>query len=101
MTPIKNWARFISSGLFALIALLVSPALVMASEADLIIPTLTAGQNNLLYLGLVVCALGMLFGLYQFIKVSKLEAHQSMLDVAATIYETCKTYLLQQGKLLC
>ncbi|MGE5390288.1 MAG: sodium-translocating pyrophosphatase [Deltaproteobacteria bacterium] len=90
-----------SSGLFALIALLLTPVMAAASEADLLIPTLTPGQNNLLYLGLVVCALGMLFGLYQFIKVSKYEAHQSMLDVANTIYETCKTYLLQQGKLLC
>ena len=101
MTPVKNWARLMSSGLFALVMLLLTPAIAAASEADLIIPTLTAGQNNLLYLGLVVCGLGMLFGLYQFIKVRKLEAHQSMLDVASTIYETCKTYLLQQGKLLC
>jgi len=101
MTPVKNWARFIYSGLFALMALLLTPALAAASEADLKIPNLTPGQNHLLYMGLIVCALGMLFGLYQFIKVSKLEAHQSMLDVAATIYETCKTYLLQQGKLLC
>ena len=42
----------------------------------------------------------MLFGLYQFVKVRKFPAHQSMLDVSNTIYETCKTYLIQQGKLL-
>jgi len=48
----------------------------------------------------VVCILGMLFGLYQFNKVKKLEAHPAMLDVANTIYETCKTYLIQQGKFL-
>jgi K(+)-stimulated pyrophosphate-energized sodium pump len=42
----------------------------------------------------------MLFGLYQFNKVKKLEAHPAMLDVANTIYETCKTYLIQQGKFL-
>ncbi|AKB50062.1 Pyrophosphate-energized proton pump [Methanosarcina barkeri str. Wiesmoor] len=51
--------------------------------------------------GIVVCVLGMLFGLYQFMKVKKIRAHKSMLDVADTIYETCKTYLIQQGKLLC
>jgi K(+)-stimulated pyrophosphate-energized sodium pump len=42
----------------------------------------------------------MFFGLFQFMKVRRLPAHQSMLDVANTIYETCKTYLIQQGKFL-
>ena len=44
--------------------------------------------------------LGLLFGVFQFWKVKKLKAHQSMLDVAQVIYETCKTYLLTQGKFL-
>lgn len=51
-------------------------------------------------IGMGICVLGMLFGFYQFQKVKKLRAHQSMLDVANTIYETCKTYLIQQGKFL-
>ncbi|MEN6392002.1 MAG: sodium-translocating pyrophosphatase [Syntrophomonas sp.] len=80
--------------------MLAAPALALASEANLVIPELTKSQNSLLTYGILVCVLGFLFGLYQFTKVKKLEAHQSMLDVAATIYETCKTYLLQQGKLL-
>ena len=42
----------------------------------------------------------MLFGLYQYKKVEKYQAHKSMLDVANTIYETCKIYLIQQGKFL-
>ena len=42
----------------------------------------------------------MLFGLYQYKRVEKFQAHKSMLEVAATIYETCKTYLIQQGRLL-
>lgn len=71
-----------------------------ASEADLKIPELSQNQNNMLLIGLVVCALGLLFGIFQFIKVKKLRAHQSMLDVAQIIYETCKTYLSQQGKFL-
>ncbi|MEQ8174676.1 MAG: sodium-translocating pyrophosphatase [Syntrophomonadaceae bacterium] len=79
---------------------LAAPALALASEANLIIPELSKSQNSLLTYGILVCVLGFLFGLYQFTKVKKLEAHQSMLDVAATIYETCKTYLLQQGRLL-
>ncbi|MBS1348132.1 MAG: sodium-translocating pyrophosphatase, partial [Firmicutes bacterium] len=50
---------------------------------------------------IAVCVLGFLFCIYQFFKVRKLRAHKSMLDVAATIYETCKTYMIQQGKFLC
>lgn len=88
------------SGIVGLSVLLLTPAMAFASEADLVIPNLTAQQNTLLIYGIGVCVLGMLFGLYQFTKVKKIEAHQSMLDVANTIYETCKTYLLQQGKLL-
>lgn len=79
---------------------LLSPALAMASEADLAIPALSGDQRSLLLIGVGICVLGMLFGLYQFSQVKKLQAHQSMLDVAAIIYETCKTYLIQQGKLL-
>jgi K(+)-stimulated pyrophosphate-energized sodium pump len=78
----------------------LTPAIAAASEANLNIPNLSQEQNNLLLYGIVVCVLGMLFGLYQFIKVRRIQAHQSMLDVASTIYETCKTYLFQQGKLL-
>ncbi|MDR0354969.1 MAG: sodium-translocating pyrophosphatase [Deltaproteobacteria bacterium] len=73
---------------------------VLASEADLKVPSLESWQNNLLIGGLVVCVLGLLFGLYQYIGIKKLKAHSSMLDVAAMIYETCKTYMFQQAKLL-
>jgi K(+)-stimulated pyrophosphate-energized sodium pump len=87
--------------LFSLAIMSLTPAIAAASEATLKIPNLSQGQNNLLLWGIVVCVLGMLFGLYQFINVRKIKAHQSMLDVADIIYETCKTYLIQQGKLLC
>jgi K(+)-stimulated pyrophosphate-energized sodium pump len=79
---------------------LMASASAFASEADLKIPELNPSQNNLLTMGLIVCALGLVFGVIQFMKVKKLHAHQSMLDVAAVIYETCKTYLRQQGKFL-
>jgi len=72
----------------------------VASEADLKIPVLETSQNNLLMLGFIICLLGLGFGLYQFMQVKKLKAHQSMLDVAHIIFETCKTYLVQQGKFL-
>jgi len=79
---------------------LLSSGIAFASEADLKIPELSANQNSMLLAGLAVCALGLLFGIFQFLKVKKLRAHQSMLDVAQIIYETCKTYLNQQGKFL-
>lgn len=72
----------------------------LASEADIIIPQLTSQQILLLSLGFVICFLGLLFGLYRFFKVRKLKAHISMLEVGNTIFQTCKTYLLQQGRFL-
>jgi K(+)-stimulated pyrophosphate-energized sodium pump len=81
-----------------LLLFLVTP--VWASEAELAIPILTQAQNNILMLGLVICVLGMVFGAYEYVKVKGFPAHKSMLDVAGVIFETCKTYLLQQGKFL-
>ncbi len=81
----------------------------MASEIDLKIPSLDVvynlfgfeitGSQILLY-GLGVCAFGLLFGLCEFVSIKKLPAHKVMLDVSNTIYETCKTYMKQQAKLL-
>ena len=96
----NKMAKATLKALFGLAMLSLTPAIASASEANLNIPNLSQEQNNLLLYGIVVCVLGMLFGLYQFIKVRRIQAHQSMLDVASTIYETCKTYLIQQGKLL-
>jgi K(+)-stimulated pyrophosphate-energized sodium pump len=84
----------------ALTALFLLPFFSIASETDLNIPKLTPHQNHLLLFGFLICLLGLLFGYYQYLKVKKLRAHQSMLDVAKVIFETCKTYLLQQGKFL-
>jgi len=83
----------------ALVFVLLSTPL-LASEADLKIPELTSAQNNLLMLGFVICALGMVFGLMMYGKVKKLPSHKSMLDVSEIIFQTCKTYLIQQGKFL-
>jgi K(+)-stimulated pyrophosphate-energized sodium pump len=80
-----------------------------ASDANLKIPQLnttynlfghTVGGETILGFGMVVAVLGMLFGLIEFMKIKKLPAHKSMLEVSALIYETCKTYLFQQGKFL-
>jgi len=80
-----------------------------AGEVELKIPELTVSYSlfghlvagtQLLRWGMGVALLGMLFGLYEFLKVRRLPAHSAMLEVSNLIYETCKTYLFQQGKFL-
>jgi K(+)-stimulated pyrophosphate-energized sodium pump len=85
--------------LFALFSTMMLPLFTFASEADLVIPD-AVKEESILYWGFLITLLGLGFGLYQFIKVKNLKAHQSMLDVAQVIYETGKTYLIQQGKFL-
>jgi len=91
-----------------LILSLLSPALARAGEADLIVPDLRhstffggalTGWDLLLY-GMIIVVIGMLFGYWQYTRIRKLPAHYSMLDVSGTIYQTCKTYLIQQGRFL-
>src|SRR5580765_3787678 len=80
-----------------------------ASEADINIPPLDAVKfaglggisgAMLMYLGIVVCAIGALFGIVQYLQTKALPVHDSMAKVSHSIYETCKTYLFTQGKLL-
>ncbi len=54
------------------LGLLLIPFFMFGSEADLKIPELSSNQNHLLMIGLLITLLGMLFGLYQFLKVKKL-----------------------------
>jgi K(+)-stimulated pyrophosphate-energized sodium pump len=76
-------------------------------EANLILPNL--GQANflgginghtLLMAGLLVSALGLVFGLIIFVRLRNMPVHSSMREVSELIYETCKTYLATQGKFL-
>src|SRR6188768_3206958 len=76
-------------------------------EANLILPDLSRvtflgsiDGHTLLLVGLVVSALGLLFGLVCYTQLKNLPVHRSMLEISELIYETCKTYLLQQGKFL-
>ena len=85
--------------ILSFLALLSAPILASASEADLVIPS---GMKNetILYWGFLITILGFVFGFYQFLKVKKIGAHKSMLEVANVIYQTGKTYLIQQGRFL-
>ena len=73
-----------------------------ASEANLVVPDLKADafQYNLLLVGIGISVLGLLFGLFEYFKVRSIKAHKSMTDIGNLIFETCKTYLIQQGKFL-
>ncbi|MGH9765818.1 MAG: sodium/proton-translocating pyrophosphatase, partial [Blastocatellia bacterium] len=75
-------------------------------EANLILPDLSQvsfmGVNgrSLLLIGLLVSFLGMVFGLIIYMQLKKLPVHRAMLEISELIYETCKTYLITQGKFI-
>src|SRR6266568_1410813 len=75
-------------------------------EAALVLPNLDQatffgiGGRALLLWGLVICALGLLFGLAQYTQLRDLPVHRAMREISELIYETCKTYLLTQGRFL-
>src|ERR1039457_4083902 len=100
-TLIRNLVLFTTLG--------AVPASTFASEADIHIPPLDTVKfaglggvsgHTLMMIGIVVCAIGALFGIVQYLQTKSLPVHESMAKVSHSIYETCKTYLLTQGKLL-
>lgn len=84
-------------------AFICSFAPAFAGEADLIVPdirSLSLDNYNLLLIGIGISVFGLVFGLVEFLRIKKLEVHKAMADVGNIIFETCKTYLIQQGKFL-
>ncbi len=75
-------------------------------EASLVLPDLSQAQfhgtngHALLTWGLVVCVAGLLFGILIMNQIRRMPVHESMREISELIYETCKTYLLTQGKFL-
>ncbi len=75
-------------------------------EANLIIPDLSSQSffgmsgKSLLSLGLIVCVLGLIFGMVIYTQLKNMQVHASMLEISDLIYETCKTYLITQGKFI-
>jgi K(+)-stimulated pyrophosphate-energized sodium pump len=109
-TPPRRWKRLALILATAVVSLLAfAPGALAAEgggEASLVLPNLDQvsfhGMNGglLLALGLIICGLGLLFGLVVFFQLRKLPAHRSMREISELIWQTCKTYLLQQGKFL-
>ncbi|OPY66386.1 MAG: putative K(+)-stimulated pyrophosphate-energized sodium pump [Syntrophorhabdaceae bacterium PtaU1.Bin034] len=88
---------------------LVAASAAFASEADIVLPDLTqvsfpifGGISGLsiMYFGLIVCVIGLIFAAAQATQTKGMPAHKAMLDVSSIIWETCKSYLAQQGKFL-
>jgi K(+)-stimulated pyrophosphate-energized sodium pump len=83
-----------------------APAHTPGGEVNIHLPSLERGSffgmngHQLLLGGFAVTFLGLLFGLWSYLGVRKLPVHRSMAEISELIYETCKAYLIQQGKLL-
>src|ERR1019366_6953225 len=92
--------------LSATAALAQSPADTAGGEANLKLPDLSQVRflgtdgHTLLLVGILFCVFGLMFGLTIYSRLKNLPVHRSMLEVSDLIYETCKTYLVTQGKFL-
>ncbi len=85
----------------------LNTSMAFAGEADLKVPDLSMvplifnlNGHLALLLGLIVCAFGAFFGVFQYGQIKKMPVHKSMREVSELIYTTCKAYLIQQGKFL-
>jgi len=87
-------------------AALAQPAPEVGGEASLKLPDLSTVSflgmdgHNLLMIGILFCIAGLGFGLAIYMRLKNLPVHRAMLEVSELIYETCKTYLITQGKFL-
>ena len=84
---------------FILLLALATSFGLSASEADLVMPQ-SLHDLSFLHWGFLVCILGMLFGVYHFVKTKSLPVHPAMREIGEVIYKTCSTYLKQQGRFL-
>jgi K(+)-stimulated pyrophosphate-energized sodium pump len=88
-------------------ALAAKPESEAGGEASLKLPDLSSVQfaggidgHKLLLWGILICVFGLLFGLTIYTRLKNLPVHKAMRDISELIYETCKTYLVTQGKFL-
>jgi K(+)-stimulated pyrophosphate-energized sodium pump len=106
LTPAAMTAAYAQAPAAAAAPAAQAPVQRAGGEANLVLPDLSTetfqGINGrtLLMGGLVVCVLGLAFGMVIFFRLKNLPVHRSMLEVSELIYETCKTYLITQGKFI-
>jgi len=98
--------KFAAAAIALLLGGRLLPAQEVGGEANLKLPDLSQvsflginGHQLLLY-GIVICVFGLLFGLTIFTRLKNMPVHRSMREISELIYETCKTYLITQGKFL-
>jgi K(+)-stimulated pyrophosphate-energized sodium pump len=111
----QRWFAGHAVHIFLVLALLLAagtlPAMAQPAntggEASLVLPylgqaTFLGGIDGhaLLSIGLVICALGLIFGLVIYMRLKNLPVHKSMLEVSELIYATCRAYLFTQAKFL-
>ncbi|MEW6040206.1 MAG: sodium-translocating pyrophosphatase, partial [Elusimicrobiota bacterium] len=98
--------KFLFLAVFAASFVMSFASVISAAEVDLILPDLKevyflgVSGHTLLSWGLLLCIAGLLFGYIQFTGIKKLPVHKAMRDISELIYETCKTYLITQGKFI-
>ncbi|HET8541407.1 MAG TPA: sodium/proton-translocating pyrophosphatase, partial [Anaeromyxobacter sp.] len=101
-----RWSSRWAGASAVLVASLFAPTPALAGEAELVLPDLGAvrflgfGGGSLLLVGILVSAAGIVFGLVISRRLAALPVHRSMLEISELIYETCKTYLVTQGKFI-
>lgn len=102
MAFLEKWSGLLKGSMLSMFALLLASNSALAGEANLVVPNLASDPNsfNLLLVGIAISVLGLVFGLVEFIKVKNYKVHKSMAEIGNVIFETCKTYLIQQGKFL-
>ena len=108
LTSLSAFFRRAFPVLLTLLAAAAGSAPLRASEAELKLPDLHTASflggaitgPALLMIGLGISALGFVFGIAMYMHLRDLPVHASMLEISELIYETCKTYLLTQGKFL-
>jgi K(+)-stimulated pyrophosphate-energized sodium pump len=103
----RTFARLCAAALLALILAAAAPnAHAAGGEASLKLPDLSTVEfvgidgHKLLTFGILFCIFGLLFGLMIYRRLKNLPVHGSMREMSELIYETCKTYLVTQGKFL-
>src|SRR3954463_4649843 len=104
----SRWSGLLKLSFVTLLSVLIAPAAFAQAggEANLKLPDLSSVNflgvdgHRLLMVGILFCIFGLGFGLVIYSRLKNLPVHRSMREISELIYETCKTYLVTQGKFL-